>query len=118
MPLAFCVATSNPWQRSSENEASAAAAPLQNHPNAAAYPAACRDTPAAPPLRRDTGSVRCECSLTIRLAGDGCRHCQPQTYIDSLEMCAEDNLRTIEQLQSERAEQARLLDAGGERNSR
>ena len=53
--------------------------------------------PAAPPtLRRDTGSVRCECSLTIRLAGDGCRHCQPQTYIDSLEMCAEDNLRTIE----------------------
>ena len=30
-------------------------------------------------------------------------------------MCAEDNLRTIEQLQSERAEQARLLDAGGER---
>ena len=33
----------------SENEASAAAALLQNHPNAAAYPAACRDTPAAPP---------------------------------------------------------------------
>ena len=99
----------------SENEASAAAAPLQNHPNAAAYPAACRDTRRLPTLRRDTGSVRCECSLTIRLAGDGCRHCQPQTYIDSLEMCAEDNLRTIEQLQSERAEQARLLDAGGER---
>ncbi len=93
-----------------------AATPLQNHPDAAAWPVACRDTPAAPPtLRRATGSGRCECSLTIRLAGDGCRHCQPQTYIDSLEMCAEDNIRTIEQLQVERAEQARLLGAGGER---
>ena len=48
MPLAFCVATSNLAAEHSENEASAAAAPLQNHPNAAAYPAACRDTPAAP----------------------------------------------------------------------
>ena len=79
MPLAFCVATSNPWQRSTARTRLARQRPLQNHPNAAAYPAACRDTRRLPTLRRDTGSVRCECSLTIRLAGDGCRHCQPQT---------------------------------------
>ncbi|MFY3460030.1 hypothetical protein ACOTJD_25585 [Achromobacter xylosoxidans] len=103
------------------------AKPLQNHPDAAAKGVACRDTPGAPPARRrgdtggldaarrDVGPDRCKCSLATRLTGDGCRYCQPQTYIDTLEMCAADNLRTIEQLQGERAEQARLLGAGGER---
>ena len=116
MPLAFCVATSNPWQRSTARTRLARQR-RRSRTTPTRRPTRRRAaTPRRlPTLRRDTGSVRCECSLTIRLAGDGCRHCQPQTYIDSLEMCAEDNLRTIEQLQSERAEQARLLDAGGER---
>jgi len=33
---------------------------------------------------------QCSCPLTIRVLGDGCRYCQPQTYIDTLEMQAED----------------------------
>lgn len=42
----------------------------------------------------------CQCSLAIRLTGDGCRHCQPQTYIDTLEMSAEGNLEDIERLET------------------
>lgn len=33
---------------------------------------------------------QCKCSFAIRMTGDGCRYCQPQTYIDHLEMAAED----------------------------
>ncbi|MFY2035819.1 hypothetical protein ACOTDT_19145 [Achromobacter xylosoxidans] len=42
-----------------ESDASAAAAPLQNHPHVAAEDVACRDTPAAPPILRrdDTGGA-------------------------------------------------------------
>lgn len=28
---------------------------------------------------------KCKCSMAISLNGEGCRYCQPQTYIDSLE---------------------------------
>lgn len=28
---------------------------------------------------------RCKCSMAHSLTGDGCRYCQPQTYIDHLE---------------------------------
>jgi len=27
---------------------------------------------------------KCKCKLSIRVLGDGCRYCQPQTYIDNL----------------------------------
>ncbi|MGE8629500.1 hypothetical protein [Achromobacter denitrificans] len=40
--------------------------------------------------------------MAIRLTGDGCRYCQPQTYIDTLEMCAAGNLEDIEKLESQR----------------
>ena len=33
----------------------------------------------------------CKCTLTIRLTGDGCRYCQPQTYIDHLEIQAKED---------------------------
>jgi soluble cytochrome b562 len=33
---------------------------------------------------------QCKCSFAIRMVGDGCRHCQPQTYIDALELQAKD----------------------------
>ena len=36
----------------------------------------------------------CKCSLSIRVLGDGCRYCQPQTYIDFLE-------RTVTELEQE-----------------
>lgn len=32
----------------------------------------------------------CKCPFAILMAGDGCRYCQPQTYIDHLEMAAKD----------------------------
>lgn len=41
----------------------------------------------------------CKCTLTIRLTGDGCRYCQPQTYIDHLEMAAAENVAEIERLE-------------------
>ena len=36
----------------------------------------------------------CKCSLSIRVLGDGCRYCQPQTYIDFLK-------RTVTDLEQE-----------------
>ncbi|WP_286898825.1 hypothetical protein [Achromobacter sp. UBA2119] len=33
---------------------------------------------------------KCKCTFAILMAGDGCRYCQPQTYIDHLEMTAKD----------------------------
>lgn len=33
---------------------------------------------------------KCNCSMSIRLLGDGCRHCQPQEYIDRLGEWLED----------------------------
>jgi hypothetical protein len=32
----------------------------------------------------------CKCTLAISITGDGCRHCQPQTYIDILSRQADD----------------------------
>ena len=34
---------------------------------------------------------QCTCPLTIRVLGDGCRYCQPQTYIDHLEIQAKED---------------------------
>ena len=32
----------------------------------------------------------CKCSMSISVLGDGCRYCQPQTYIDKLSEIIED----------------------------
>lgn len=34
---------------------------------------------------------QCKCPFAIRMAGDGCRYCQPQTYIDHLEIQAKED---------------------------
>jgi hypothetical protein len=44
---------------------------------------------------------KCKCTMSIRLLGDGCRHCQPQTYIDSLEDTVDQLVYTIEELEEE-----------------
>lgn len=44
---------------------------------------------------------KCQCSLSIRLTGDGCRHCQPQTYIENLELTLEGYQRDIERLEQQ-----------------
>lgn len=36
--------------------------------------------------------MHCECSMAIRVNGDGCRYCQPQEYIDRLHEQIEDDL--------------------------
>jgi hypothetical protein len=41
----------------------------------------------------------CKCSMSISMLGDGCRHCQPQEYID----------RLIEMLDEERDQQAQRI---------
>ena len=33
---------------------------------------------------------KCNCSMSISVLGDGCRYCQPQTYIDKLSEIIED----------------------------
>lgn len=33
---------------------------------------------------------KCNCSMSIRMLGDGCRHCQPQEHIDRLGEWLED----------------------------
>ena len=38
----------------------------------------------------------CKCSLSIRVLGDGCRYCQPQTYIDFLEGAVTDLEQELE----------------------
>lgn len=47
---------------------------------------------------------KCQCSFSIRLTGDGCRYCQPQTYIDHLHDSMEDMVHldplTIEDIQN------------------
>ena len=50
---------------------------------------------------------RCKCPMTISVTGDGCRYCQPQSYIDSLE----------EWLDEERARVAELEQAVSVPNS-
>lgn len=39
---------------------------------------------------------QCKCDLRIRLVGDGCRYCQPQTYIAHLEMALEEARQELE----------------------
>lgn len=43
----------------------------------------------------------CKCSMSISMLGDGCRHCQPQEYID----------RLSEMLDEERDQQAQRIGA-------
>ena len=38
----------------------------------------------------------CKCSFSIRVLGDGCRYCQPQTYIDFLEETVTDLEQELE----------------------
>jgi ABC-type Na+ transport system ATPase subunit NatA len=42
----------------------------------------------------------CRCTLAIRLTGDGCRHCQPQTYIDNLETWIDEERARIAELEA------------------
>ena len=34
---------------------------------------------------------RCKCSMSISVLGEGCRYCQPQTYIDHLDDTIKEN---------------------------
>jgi hypothetical protein len=47
---------------------------------------------------------RCKCSMTISVLGDGCRYCQPQEHIDTLN-------RIIEGLDEEIEASEELLEA-------
>jgi hypothetical protein len=38
---------------------------------------------------------KCKCSMSISVLGDGCRHCQPQEYIDRLHDQMEDDLAMV-----------------------
>ncbi len=44
----------------------------------------------------------CQCSMGVRLCGDGCRYCQPQIYIDKLEEQATEDFVEIEDLMRDR----------------
>jgi hypothetical protein len=33
---------------------------------------------------------RCKCSMSISMLGDGCRYCQPQEYIETLQHLVDD----------------------------
>ena len=41
---------------------------------------------------------KCECEFRIRMLGDGCRYCQPQNYIDTMERCHVETLAEDEAL--------------------
>jgi uncharacterized protein YabN with tetrapyrrole methylase and pyrophosphatase domain len=47
-----------------------------------------------------TNKIECNCSLSIRLCGDGCKKCQPDTYIFNLEVALQSAEQEIEQLRS------------------
>jgi hypothetical protein len=55
-------------------------------------------------LLRRAAKAECQCSLRIRLTGDGCRYCQPQDYIDRLHDNAKDDHDEIERLEARIAE--------------
>lgn len=48
-----------------------------------------------------TNKIECNCSLSTRLCGDGCKKCQPDTYIFNLEGALQSAEQEIEQLRSE-----------------
>lgn len=48
-----------------------------------------------------TNKIECNCSLSIKLCGDGCMKCQPETYIFNLENALQAAEQEIEQLRSE-----------------
>lgn len=58
-------------------------------------------------------SDKCECSLRTRCVGDGCRHCNPQHYIDILIMQAKDDAETIDTLESKIKKTEQERDAYG-----
>ena len=47
---------------------------------------------------------KCQCSLRVRLTGDGCRYCQPQEYIDRLHDSAKEEHAEIERQEARIAE--------------
>jgi len=47
-------------------------------------------------------SVKCECSMRIKLTGDGCRYCNPQYYIEILEEQTADDSQRIAELEGDR----------------
>jgi len=42
----------------------------------------------------------CKCTMSIRVLGDGCRHCQPQGYIDRLQDQSKDHADRIEAIEA------------------
>jgi hypothetical protein len=44
---------------------------------------------------------KCACTMRIRILGDGCRYCQPQFYIDSLDDLVSDLLEKQDHLEQE-----------------
>lgn len=48
-----------------------------------------------------TNKTECNYSLSIKLCGDGCKKCQPHTYIFNLENALQAAEQEIEQLRSE-----------------
>lgn len=58
---------------------------------------------------------KCQCSMAIRMTGEGCRYCQPQTYIDRVSEWLQDSREEAASLEAERdqlkAENARLAAA-------
>ena len=50
------------------------------------------------PLDRVIKSEVCTCTMTISILGEGCRHCQPQGHIDTLNHIITDLEEEIEEL--------------------
>lgn len=57
---------------------------------------------------------KCQCSMAIRMTGDGCRYCQPQEYIDRMSEWLQESREEAASLEAERdqlkAENERLGD--------
>lgn len=81
--------------RAAENDASAAAEPPQNHPNAAAYGIACRDTAAPPTPRRDEagGAGAAHRNPTARAGKDGAR----VAFLSDKPACLSDSAKSDKQ---------------------
>ena len=50
----------------------------------------------------ENNNAKCKCTVSISVLGDGCRYCQPQTYIDMLVDQQEDTAQELECITIER----------------